>query len=149
MTQQQSRPDIPADPDPRWVEFIEKSNAIQGQKLAQAIPRDYMQPSVIRGLAGLAVSLALYAGAVAGIAYVDDWYLMVPLILLAGLGGWGMHVIGHDCGHGAFSRHRQLNFAIGHFALLPLMYLADQRVPHCFAFTSHTVPLAALNFRPG
>lgn len=122
MTQKHSRPVIPTDPDPRFVAFIEKSNAIEGEKLAAAIPREYMQPSVIRGLAGLAVSLALYAGSLAGIAWVHNWYLAVPFILIAGLGGWGLHCIGHDCGHGAFSRNRQLNFAIGHFVLLPLMY---------------------------
>jgi acyl-lipid omega-6 desaturase (Delta-12 desaturase) len=122
MTQKQFRPNIPTDPDPRFLEFIRKSNAIEGQKLAAAIPREYMQPSLIRGLVGLAVSLALYVGAVAGIAFVDTWYLMVPLVVLAGLGGWGLHCIGHDCGHGSFSRNRRLNFTIGHFALLPLMY---------------------------
>ena len=122
MTQKHSRPVIPTDPDPRFVAFMEKSNAIEGEKLAAAIPREYMQPSVIRGLAGLAVSLALYAGSLAGIAWVHNWYLAVPFILIAGLGGWGLHCIGHDCGHGAFSRNRQLNFAIGHFVLLPLMY---------------------------
>ena len=101
---------------------MEKSNAIEGEKLAAAIPREYMQPSVIRGLAGLAVSLALYAGSLAGIAWVHNWYLAAPFILIAGLGGWGLHCVGHDCGHGAFSRNRRLNFAIGHFVLLPLMY---------------------------
>ena len=72
MTQKHSRPVIPTDPDPRFVEFMEKSNAIEGEKLAAAIPREYMQPSVIRGLAGLAVSLALYVGSLAGIAWVHQ-----------------------------------------------------------------------------
>ncbi len=112
----------PINPDPRFLEFIERSDAIQGEKLVAAIPREYMQPSIARGFAGLAVSLALYAGAVIGIARVDRWYLIPPLVLIAGLGGWGMHVVGHDCGHGSFSRNRRLNFAVGHFALLPLFY---------------------------
>ena len=45
-----------------------------------------------------------------------------PWSLIAGLGGWGLHCIGHDCGHGSFSRNRRLNFVIGHLALLPLLY---------------------------
>ena len=112
----------PADPDPRFLEFIEKSDAIAGEKLAAAIPREYMQPSVARGFAGLAVSWSLYIGAIVGIAVLDRWYLVVPLVVIAGLGGWGLHCIAHDCGHGSFSRNRRLNFAIGHLALLPLLY---------------------------
>jgi len=113
---------IPVTPDPRFIDVIEKSAAIEGQKLLAAISREYMKPSVARGFAGLAVSAALYAGAVIGIAVLDQWYLIVPLIFIAGLGGWGMHCIGHDCGHGSFSRSRRLNFLVGHVALLPLLY---------------------------
>src|SRR5687768_2774084 len=107
----------PTDPDPRYLEFIEKSNAIAGKKLAAAIPREYLQPSVARGFAGFAASLAVYAGAVVGMAMLDRWYLVPPLVLVAGLGGWGLHCIGHDCGHGSFSRNRRLNFIVGHLAL--------------------------------
>ena len=55
-------------------------------------------------------------------AVLDRWYLVAPLVLIAGLGGWGLHCIGHDCGHGSFSRNRRLNFVIGHLSLLPLLY---------------------------
>lgn len=112
----------PTDPDPRFKEFIEKSNALQGAKVTAAIPREYMQPSVARGFAGLAVSLSVYVGAIVGIAVLDRWYLVAPLIVIAGLGGWGLHCIAHECGHGSFSRNRQLNFVIGHLALLHLLY---------------------------
>jgi acyl-lipid omega-6 desaturase (Delta-12 desaturase) len=112
----------PTNPDPRFLEFVDKSHAIEGEKLAAAIPREYLQPSVARGFAGFAVSCALYVGAIVGMAVLDRWYLIAPLVLVAGLGGWGLHCIGHDCGHGSFSRNRRLNFAIGHVAQLPLLY---------------------------
>jgi acyl-lipid omega-6 desaturase (Delta-12 desaturase) len=112
----------PIDPDPRFIEFIEKSNAIAGEKLAAAIPREYMQPSVARGFAGFAVSAALYIGAIVGMAVLDRWYLVAPIVVLGGLGGWGLHCIGHDCGHGSFSRNRRLNFVIGHLTLVHLLY---------------------------
>lgn len=112
----------PTGPDPRFVEFLAKSGALEGTVVTTAIPREYLQPSPARGLAGLAISLSLYAGAIVAIAVVDRWYLVAPLVVIAGLGGWGLHCIGHDCGHGSFSRHRRLNFAIGHIALLPLLY---------------------------
>jgi acyl-lipid omega-6 desaturase (Delta-12 desaturase) len=117
-----TRSTVPTDPDPRFLEFVEKSHTIEGEKLAAAIPREYMQPSVVRGFAGFAVSLSLYVGAVAGMMVLDRWYLVLPLVVVAGLGGWGLHCVGHDCGHGSFSRNRRLNFVIGHLALLPLFY---------------------------
>ncbi|WP_102144500.1 fatty acid desaturase [Mycobacterium hubeiense] len=115
-------PAPPIEPDARFIAFLEKSQAIEGRRLAAAIPREYMQPSVARGFAGLAVSLVIYAGAIATIAVLDRWYFTVPLVVVAGLGGWGLHCVGHDCGHGSFSRNRRLNFVIGHLALLPLLY---------------------------
>ena len=118
----QSRRAVPTDPDPRFVEFLEKSQAIQGQRLAAAIPREYSEPSVLRGLVGLAVSALIYVGALVAIAVADRWWVVPPLIVIAGLGGWGLHCVGHDCGHGSFSRNRRLNVVVGHFCLLPLMY---------------------------
>jgi acyl-lipid omega-6 desaturase (Delta-12 desaturase) len=68
------------------------------------------------------VSWTLYAGAVVATAFVPHWSLLVPLWLVAGLGGWSLHCIAHDCGHGSFSRSRKLNVVIGSVALLPLVY---------------------------
>jgi omega-6 fatty acid desaturase (delta-12 desaturase) len=116
------QPVLPTDPDPRFKEFIQKSNALQGAKLTAAIPREYLQPSVARGFAGLAISLSVYVGAIAAAGAVDRWYLVAPLIVIAGLGGWGLHCIAHECGHGSFSRNRRLNLVIGHLTLVHLLY---------------------------
>ncbi|MEV0251468.1 fatty acid desaturase [Nocardia sp. NPDC050712] len=115
-------PSIPTNPDPRFVDFMAKSKAIEGERLAAAIPRDYLEPQLWRGVAGFAMSWALYAGSVVAIALFGNWYLTPLLLVIAGLGGWGLHCIAHDCGHGSFSRNRRLNFVIGHIALLPLAY---------------------------
>ena len=56
------------DPDPRFTEFIEKSNALDGAKLAAAIPKEYVQPSLARGILGLAASLSVYVGAIVAMA---------------------------------------------------------------------------------
>lgn len=110
------------DPDPRFTEFIAKSNALDGAKLAAAIPKEYVQPSLARGILGLAASLTVYVGAIVAMAVLDRWYLVVPLAIVAGLGGWGLHCIAHECGHGSFSRNRRLNFVIGHLTLVHLLY---------------------------
>ena len=108
--------------DPRFNEFMEKSDALEGAKVTASIPREYLQPSVARGFLGFAVSLSVYVGGLVGVAVLDRWYLVAPLVVIAGLGGWGLHCIGHDCGHGSFSRNRRLNFVMGHVSLLPLLY---------------------------
>jgi acyl-lipid omega-6 desaturase (Delta-12 desaturase) len=113
---------LPTDPDERFKEFIKKSDTLRDVKLAEAIPKEYLQPSLVRGFARLAVSFSVYAGAIIGIALLHRWYLTVPLIVVAGLGGWGLHCVAHECGHGSFSRNRRLNFAVGHLTLVHLLY---------------------------
>ncbi|MFF4528917.1 fatty acid desaturase [Streptomyces sp. NPDC001407] len=113
---------FPSDPGEPFKDFLRKSEQLQGERLASAIPRDYFEPRVARGLLGFAVSWALYIGALVGVAYAPHWLLYIPLWVVAGLGGWGLHCIAHDCGHGSFSRSRRFNFAVGHVSLLPLIY---------------------------
>lgn len=114
--------DYPTEPSADFAEFLRRSAQIHDVKLAATIPRELFEPRVGRGLLGFAVSTSLYAGAIAGLALAPHWLLYPPLWLLAGLGAWGLHSIAHDCGHGAFSRSRQLNVIVGQLALLPLCY---------------------------
>ncbi|MET8759908.1 fatty acid desaturase [Lentzea sp. NPDC004782] len=105
-----------------FAEFLERSRGLEGRRLTDSIPKEFFRPRVGRGLLGFAVSSALYVGAVVATAFVPHWSLLLPLWLVAGLGGWGLHCIAHDCGHGSFSRSRRLNVVIGSVALLPLLY---------------------------
>ncbi|MFG3024977.1 fatty acid desaturase [Streptomyces sp. NPDC048254] len=113
---------FPSAPDAHFDDFLRRSRQIEGERLADAIPKEYFQPRVARGLLGFAVSWALYAGAVAGLLWSPNWWLRIPLWVVAGLGGWGLHCIAHDCGHGSFSRSRRFNHAVGHISLLPIVY---------------------------
>lgn len=112
----------PTSPDKDFEDFLRKSELIKDERLAAAIPREYFTPRVWRGMLGFAVSWALYIGAIVGMAFSPYWVLDIPLLVVAGLGGWGLHCIAHDCGHGSFSRSRRLNSIIGHVSLLPLIY---------------------------
>jgi len=49
------------------------------------------------------------------------WLVKVPLIFLAGLAFVGIFVLGHDCGHYAFSRKRWVNDVVGTLCHLPIM----------------------------
>ncbi|MCP9943731.1 fatty acid desaturase [Streptomyces somaliensis] len=114
--------DFPSAPDEHFQSFLRQAQSIEGERLAGAIPKEYFEPRIGRGAAGFAVSWLLYAGAIAGVAWAPHRLLWIPLWIVAGLGGWGLHCIAHDCGHGSFSRSRRLNHAVGHVSLLPLIY---------------------------
>jgi omega-6 fatty acid desaturase (delta-12 desaturase) len=113
---------FPSSPGKQFEDFLRKSDQIKDARLAGAIPREHFAPRVRRGLLGFAASWTLYIGAIVAMAFSPSWLLDPPLLVVAGLGGWGLHCIGHDCGHGSFSRSRKLNSLIGHLSLLPLIY---------------------------
>lgn len=113
---------FPSAPDEHFETFLRRSQQIAGERLQGAIPKEYFEPRPVRGLVGFLVSWFLYAGAVLGVAWSPSPLLDLPLWIVAGLGGWGLHCIAHDCGHGSFSRSRRLNHVIGHISLLPISY---------------------------
>ncbi|MFC3456086.1 fatty acid desaturase [Amycolatopsis speibonae] len=107
---------------PGLEEFLEKSRSLEGKRLADSIPEEYFEPQVGRGLLGFLLSAGVYVGSVTGILLIPQWPLWIPLWITAGLGGWGLHCIAHDCGHGSFSRSRRFNVLVGGIALIPLFY---------------------------
>lgn len=113
---------FPTAPGAEFRQFLEKSEAIRDARLSRAVPQECFARNVWRGLLGFVVSCALYIGGIVGVAVSPHWLLWPPLWLLAGLGGWGLHCIAHDCGHNSFSRSRRFNYALGQVALLPLAY---------------------------
>ncbi len=94
------------------------------QELRAAVPPRCFRPSTGRSLAHLARDLtaigALYA---AGVSLADRGLGWLWPVLWFGLGTlfWALFLIGHDCGHGAFSRHRWLNTLVGHLTHTPLL----------------------------
>ncbi|MCW7541930.1 fatty acid desaturase [Aquabacterium sp. A7-Y] len=116
------RPTFPRAPDARFEALTRRVRSLDGVRLAEAIPPACFEPQPWRGLLGFALSYALYGLALAGVAHAPHWLYWPPLYVLAGLGGWGLHCIAHDCGHQSFSRSRLLNTVVGQAALLPLLY---------------------------
>lgn len=78
--------DFPTAPDAQFEKFLEQSAAIEGERLQAAVPKDYFEPRVWRGVLGFAVSWLVYAGAIVGVAYSPHWALYLPLWIVAGLG---------------------------------------------------------------
>lgn len=101
---------------------LRQAAEIEDERLSAAIPGELFRPRVWRGLLGFVASYAVWGGALFALTQVESWYYWAPLWLVAGLGGWGLHCIAHDCGHGSFSKNRPFNFMVGQLALLPLLY---------------------------
>lgn len=103
-------------------EFLEQSRRLEGQRLASVIPSELYKSSVSRGLRGFFLSYAVWGLGLLVIGLTDHWLFWLPGAALAGLGGWGLHCIAHDCGHGSFSSSKKFSYFIGHLALLPMLY---------------------------
>ncbi|NJN30051.1 MAG: fatty acid desaturase [Synechococcales cyanobacterium RM1_1_8] len=93
------------------------------QDVREAIPDFCFEPSAFRSLAYFALDVGIVAGLYAIAATVNQWWLFPLFWFAQGTMFWALFVVGHDCGHGSFSKHSWLNNLIGHishsFILVP------------------------------
>lgn len=83
-------------------------------QLRRAVPVELRTPSTVRSLAYLALDLAALVF-ITWLAWRDPSPWLAPVWAAAkGTLLWSLFVIGHDCGHGSFSRSRALNAWVGH-----------------------------------
>nr|WP_305082378.1 fatty acid desaturase [Oculatella sp. LEGE 06141] len=52
---------------------------------------------------------------------MDSWFFFPVFWLMQGTMFWALFVVGHDCGHGSFSRLKWLNSLIGHLCHIPIL----------------------------
>ncbi|ESA35905.1 fatty acid desaturase [Leptolyngbya sp. Heron Island J] len=89
--------------------------------LKDAIPDYCFEPSTGRSLAYFFLDIGIIAG-LYGIAYSLNSWLFFPLFwLMQGTMFWALFVVGHDCGHRSFSKHKWLNNLIGHLSHTPIL----------------------------
>jgi acyl-lipid omega-3 desaturase len=93
------------------------------QDVRSAIPEQYFEPSALRSLAYFFLDCGIVAGLYWAAATLNQWWLFPLFWLAQGTMFWALFVVGHDCGHGSFSRFSWLNNLIGHishsFILVP------------------------------
>jgi omega-3 fatty acid desaturase (delta-15 desaturase) len=65
----------------------------------------------------LGVIALLYA--IAGA--LESWWFFPVFWLMQGTMFWALFVVGHDCGHGSFSKQKWLNNLIGHLSHTPIL----------------------------
>lgn len=112
----------PVNQDDNYQRLVENVEQVKQQRITDILPRQLFEPRLSRSLLGFAASYSLYIGALVLVSVAPHWIFYPFLWLAAGLGGWGLHCIAHDCGHHSFSRSRRLNSLIGHLSLLPMLY---------------------------
>ncbi len=93
------------------------------QDVRSAIPARCFEPSTARSLAYAVLDVGIVVGLYGLAATLDSWWFFPIFWFLQGTMFWALFVIGHDCGHGSFSKHRWLNDLVGHlthsFILVP------------------------------
>ena len=91
------------------------------QDIKAAIPAYCFEPSTFKSLSYFFLDIGIIAGLYALAAYLNSW-LFFPIFWLAqGTMFWALFVVGHDCGHGSFSKHKWLNHLIGHLSHSPIL----------------------------
>ena len=91
------------------------------RELREAIPARCFRPSTARSLLHLGVDGALLAGLYALSLALGPGPWSVPIAVLQGTLFWALVLVGHDCGHGAFSRRPGWNEWVGHLVHTPLL----------------------------
>ncbi len=89
--------------------------------LKAAIPAECFQPSVLISLYYFFRDVAIVALLYAVANYLDSWYLWPIFWVMQGTMFWALFVVGHDCGHQSFSKHKWLNDLVGHLCHIPIL----------------------------
>lgn len=88
-----------------------------------AIPDHCFQPNTARSLAYAFWDIGVVTGLFFLAATIDSWWFYPIYWVAQGTMFWALFVIGHDCGHGSFSKYKWLNNLVGHithsFILVP------------------------------
>ena len=91
------------------------------QDLKAAIPAECFQSNVTKSLFYFFRDI-LIIGLLYAVAYYLDSWLFFPIFwLMQGTMFWALFVVGHDCGHQSFSKHKWLNDLIGHLSHTPIL----------------------------
>lgn len=91
------------------------------QDLKAAIPAYCFEPSVWKSLSYFFLDISIIAGLYAIAYFLDSWFFFPIFWLMQGTMFWALFVVGHDCGHGSFSKLKWLNNVIGHLSHIPIL----------------------------
>jgi omega-3 fatty acid desaturase (delta-15 desaturase) len=84
--------------------------------LRKAIPSHCFKPSLSLSIYYFFKDYTMIVGLVLLALYVNSWYFWPFYWFLQGTMFWALFVVGHECGHGSFSRNSKINHFFGHLA---------------------------------
>lgn len=90
-------------------------------QLKSAIPNHCFEPQTGRSLFYFFLDVSIICIFYAVAQSFDYWWFWPIFWLVQGTMFWALFVVGHDCGHGSFSRQKWLNNLIGHLAHTPIL----------------------------
>lgn len=91
------------------------------QELKAAIPAYCFEPSVWKSLSYFFLDISIIGGLYVTASLINSWMFWPVFWLLQGTMFWALFVVGHDCGHGSFSKLKWLNNLIGHLSHIPIL----------------------------
>ncbi|WP_445637891.1 fatty acid desaturase [Nostoc sp. DSM 114161] len=91
------------------------------QDLKAAIPAECFQPNATKSLFYFFRDILIISLLYAVAYYLDSWFFFPIFWLMQGTMFWALFVVGHDCGHQSFSKHKWLNDLIGHLSHTPIL----------------------------
>ncbi|MEO0355988.1 MAG: fatty acid desaturase, partial [Cyanobacteria bacterium P01_A01_bin.3] len=87
----------------------------------RSLPKEVFEKNSFKAWRSVAVTIAASIIGYAAIAF-SPWYLLPLAWFFTGTALTGFFVIGHDCAHRSFAKKLWVNDAVGHLAMLPLIY---------------------------
>lgn len=90
-------------------------------QLKSAIPPQCFEPSIPKSLFYLFLDVSIVSLLYAVAHYLNSWWFWPVFWLMQGTMFWALFVVGHDCGHGSFSKKKWLNNLIGHLTHTPIL----------------------------
>ncbi|MEM9905337.1 MAG: fatty acid desaturase [Cyanobacteria bacterium P01_D01_bin.44] len=91
------------------------------QDVRQAIPAHCFKSNLLRSLAYFFLDIGIVALLYWAAATINQAWFFPIFWVLQGTMFWALFVVGHDCGHGSFSRYRWLNNLVGHLSHTPIL----------------------------
>lgn len=87
----------------------------------KSLPKECFEKNSRKAWTGVLASILMASLGYLSLAF-SPWYLLPFAWIFTGTALTGFFVIGHDCGHRSFAKHRWVNDLVGHLAFAPLIY---------------------------
>ncbi len=106
----------------------------------EIIPAECYENSTWKGLLYVGRDLAIYFATMAALFWAEEWWLVLPLWILAALSLTGLFILAHDAAHGALFKSRALCYGVGQLLMLPVLHVYEAWVlGHNRIHHGHTV----------